>query len=104
MGFKDFSAGEVLTAADVDNFLMRQTVMVFDDSTARGSALGTLTTEGMVTFLKDSGSLEFFDGSSFEPVSDPVLTQGEAGQYLESLGTAGARWENFINPLMLLGV
>lgn len=104
MPFKDFTVGQALTSAEVDNFLMRQTVMVFDDATARDTALAGLLTEGMHTFLKDVNSLEFFNGSEFEPVSDPVLSEGEPGQYLESNGQNGSRWENFISPLMLLGV
>ena len=72
MGFKDFAAGEVLTASDVDNFLMRQTVMVFDDSAARGSALGTLVTEGMVTYLKDRDEIQVNDGTSFNSISPQI--------------------------------
>jgi FlaG/FlaF family flagellin (archaellin) len=55
-GRKGFVAGEILTAADVNSFLMDQSVMVFDDSTARGSAIPT-PSEGMVTYLKDSDQL-----------------------------------------------
>jgi len=104
MPFKDFTVGQVLTSAEVDTFLMRQAVMVFDDATARTTALGTLVTEGMLTYLKDTDSLEYYSGAAFESVSAPVLSQGEPGQYLESIGAAGANWENFINPLLLLGV
>ena len=56
-GFKDFQAGEVLTAVDVDTYLMQQTVMVFASSGARGSAIGT-PTEGMFSYLKDTDALE----------------------------------------------
>jgi len=104
MPFKDFTVGQVLTSAEVDNFLMKQSVMVFDDEADRTSQLGTFVGEGMLTYLKNTDSLEYYSGAAFEPVSDPVLSQGEPGQYLESLGTAGANWENFINPLLLLGV
>ena len=63
-GRKNFVAGEILTAADVNSFLMDQSVMVFDDSAARTTAIPT-PTEGMVTYLKDSNSVEVFDGSAF---------------------------------------
>jgi len=70
LAFKDFSAGDILTAADVDNYLMRQSVMVFANSTARGSALGTaIVTEGMVTYLADgtgSQAVEYYNGTSWQ--------------------------------------
>ena len=34
-GFKTFASGDVLTASDVQTFIMEQQVMVFADSTAR---------------------------------------------------------------------
>ena len=70
MAFKDFSAGDILTAVDVDNYLMRQSVMVFAGTAARGSALGTaIVTEGMVTYLTDgvgSQAVEYYNGSSWQ--------------------------------------
>ena len=69
MGFKDFEVGEVLTACDVDNFLMRQTVMVFDDAAARTTALSAVLTEGMVTYLKDTNAVEVYDGTAFTTIS-----------------------------------
>ena len=66
-GRKNFVAGEILTAADVNSFLMDQSVMVFDDSAARTTAIPT-PTEGMVTYRKDDSRLEVFDGSAFGPV------------------------------------
>jgi hypothetical protein len=51
-----FTAGEILTAANM-NDLSDQTVMVFDDSAARGSAIPS-PSEGMVTYLKDTDALE----------------------------------------------
>ena len=50
-----FVAGQILTAAEM-NVVSDQTVMVFDDSAARGSAIPT-PSEGMVTYLKDSDQL-----------------------------------------------
>jgi hypothetical protein len=61
---KVFTAGEVLSASNVNSFLMNQTVMTFDGSAARSSAIGTAT-EGMVTWLNDSNSLEVFDGTQW---------------------------------------
>lgn len=91
MPFKDFAAGDILTAADVDDYLMRQAVMTFDDSTARGTALGTaVITEGMVTYLKDTDALEFWDGSSWQGVTNPGdITAVTAGTALSGGGSTG---------------
>ncbi len=70
-GRKTFTAGEILTSADVNSFLMDQTVMVFDDDTARGSAIPS-PSEGMTTYLKDQDAVEFFDGSQFRRVGGLV--------------------------------
>ena len=61
---KVFTSGEVLSASDVNNFLMNQMVQTFAGTAARGSAIGTAT-EGMLTYLADSNTFEYFDGSSF---------------------------------------
>jgi hypothetical protein len=64
---KTFTAGEVLAAADVNTFLMDQSVMTFADSDARGSAIGTAT-EGMLTYLEDTNAYEYWDGTAYEPL------------------------------------
>ena len=58
-GRKVFTAGEVLSAANVMDFLMDQSVMVFAGSAARGSSIGTAT-EGMVSYLTDTNRIEVF--------------------------------------------
>jgi hypothetical protein len=82
MPFKDFSAGDILTAADVDNFLMRQTVMVFADSTARASALGTaIVTEGMVAYTANNDLLQYYTGTVWANLVD-------TSTFLTASGTA----------------
>jgi len=65
---KTFQPAEVLLAADVNTFLMNQSVMVFDDATARTAALPS-PEQGMVTFLKDTNVLEAWFGSFWSQVS-----------------------------------
>ena len=64
-GYKDFEAGNVLAAADVDGYLMRQTVMTFASSAARDTALSAVLDEGMVAYLEDSDLITFYNGSAW---------------------------------------
>lgn len=64
LGRKIFNSGDILLASEVQGFLQDQMIMVFDDSAARGSAIAS-PTEGMVTYLKDTNTIEFFDGDNF---------------------------------------
>jgi len=65
---KVFDAGEVLSATDVNNFLMNQMVMTFAGTAARGSAIPS-PTEGMLTYLADTDKFEFFNGTTFLPLN-----------------------------------
>ena len=65
-GRKTFTAGEVLQAADVNDFLMDQSVMVFAGTAARGSAIPS-PTEGMVTYRSDDDVVEVYT-TDWEPV------------------------------------
>ena len=73
-GRKNFVAGEILTAADVNSFLMDQSVMVFDDLAARGSAIPS-PSEGMVTYLKSDDQVTVFDGAAYKPVGGLVAVK-----------------------------
>lgn len=71
-GFRTFAVGEVLTANNVNTYLMQQSVMVFADASARSTAI-TSPSEGMVTYLSDSNSLWYYSGSAWvEIVTDPL--------------------------------
>jgi hypothetical protein len=66
--------GEVLTAANVDDFLMKQSVQKYADAAARDSALGTAVAggnalrEGMVAYLDDEDGLQYYGGTAWENV------------------------------------
>ena len=64
LGRKVFTAGDVLTASDVQNYLMDQTVMNFAGTAARSSAIAT-PTQGMVTYRDDTDNLEVYNGTSW---------------------------------------
>jgi hypothetical protein len=76
LGFRTFTAGEVLTASNVQNYLQDQAVMVFAGSAARSSAIGTANfAEGMVSYLKDTDRVESYNGTNWVSVA-PTSTQG----------------------------
>jgi hypothetical protein len=61
---KVFDSGEVLSASNVNEFLMDQMVQTFAGTAARGSAIGTAT-EGMLTYLADSNTFEYWNGTAY---------------------------------------
>ena len=61
-GFKSFADGNVLTASEVNTFMMEQQIMVFASAAARDAAI-TSPSEGMFAFLKDTDKLTVFKTS-----------------------------------------
>jgi hypothetical protein len=64
LGFIEFSTGDVLSAAAANGYLASQTVMVFADAAARTAAI-TTPYEGMISYLKDTNSTEYYSGSAW---------------------------------------
>ena len=111
MAFKTFANGFPLPASDLNNFLMKQSVIVFADEAARTAALSS-PTEGMVTYLEDDNELYKWTGASWVNIAapSPVTTEGDliigdaggaetrlpigaAGKILTANGTT-ATWED----------
>jgi hypothetical protein len=69
-GRKTFVGGDILLASEVNGFLMDQAVMVFDNASARTSAIPS-PDEGMVTYLKDTDALEKRTASAWVSVDTP---------------------------------
>ena len=63
LGFKTFTTGEVLTAADVNGYLM-QGILVFATEAARNSAI-TSPQEGQFAFTKDTNTTWYYTGSAW---------------------------------------
>lgn len=89
-GYKLFNTGDVLTAAQVNTYLMQQTVMVFADSSARTTALSGVLAEGMISYLKDTNAVEVYDGSSWVASDDPNAIQNSIVDAKGDLITATA--------------
>ena len=67
LGRQVFTAGEVLTAADVNGYLMDQAVMVFANIAARTSAISS-PSDGMMSYLVDLAQVYLYDGSAWVAV------------------------------------
>ena len=82
-GYRTFSAGEVLTASNVQTYLMDQAIPVFADATARDAAI-TSPAEGQFAFLKDTDAFQVYTGSAW-------------------VAAGGAGGGGFENTFMLMG-
>jgi len=91
LGYKDFTVGQVLTSAEVDGYLMQQTIMVFASSAARTSALSAVLAEGMFSYLTDTNATQYYDGAAWVDISNPGdITAVTAGTGLSGGGTSGS--------------
>jgi len=101
-GSKNWSAGDVLNAADVNSILADQVVMVFANSTARDAAFGgagepTLA-EGMFCYLTGSNELQYYNGSAWQPAVglNPTATGTFSGATSFSVdGCFTATWAHY---------
>jgi hypothetical protein len=87
-GFKTFVTGEVLTAGDVNGYLM-QGINVFATTTARDAAI-TAPAEGQFAFTKDTNSLWYYDGAAWVASGAAGDIEGvTAGVGISGGGTSG---------------
>lgn len=81
-GFKTFNTGDVLTASDVNGYLM-QGIWVFANAAARDAAV-TSPQEGNSCYLKDTDVIQVYSGSSWVTKSggsSPLTTKGDLYTY-----------------------
>ena len=91
-GFKTFTTGEVLTAGDVNGYLM-QGVLVFASAAARDAAI-TSPEEGQFAYLKDTNVTTYYTGSAWTNLDttgmvNPMTTTGDT--IYSSSGSTPAR-------------
>ena len=91
-GFKTFATGDVLSAADVNGYLM-QGVLVFADSAERDAEI-TSPEEGQFAYLKDTNVTTYYTGSTWANLdttgmTNPMTTTGDV--IYSSSGSTPAR-------------
>ena len=91
-GFKTFNTGDVLSATDVNGYLM-QGVLVFASATARDAAI-TSPQEGQFAYLKDTNTTTYYTGSAWTNLDttgmvNPMTTTGDT--IYSSSGSTPAR-------------
>lgn len=74
MAFKQFGAGDVLTAADLNTYLMNQSVITCTSASRPGSPV-----EGMCIFETDTDLVRFWNGSAWVTVLH--VGPGKVGTY-----------------------
>ena len=100
-GVKLFNSGEVLTAAQLNQFIMDQTVTRFPDTAARDLAFGGANqpqlSEGRICYIDDSNKIQFYDGIQWQDsdqfvVGDGAITEAKlaAGAVTSSKIASGA--------------
>jgi hypothetical protein len=88
LGFKTFTTGEVLTAADTNGYLM-QGVLVFADAAARDAAI-TSPQEGQFAYTKDVNGLWYYDSAAWVASGATGDIEGvTAGTGISGGGTSG---------------
>jgi hypothetical protein len=73
-GYKNWAAGNVLTAADLEDYTVLQSAMRFASAAARDSALASVLTEGLIAYLIATNTYTIYTGSAWSTIG-PVHGQ-----------------------------
>ena len=86
-GWKEYSTGDLISATEFQTFVQDQVIQVYNNASARDTALGTNDAEGMFCFLKDNSAgsdgsgtseLQFYNGSAWVAfVGDGDITESQ---------------------------
>jgi hypothetical protein len=86
-GYRTFASGEVLTANNVQTYLMDQAVQVYAGTAARASAVPS-PSAGMVAYSTATG-LQVFDGSAWVNVGGVGYGEATGGQSTATITVGG---------------
>ena len=79
-GYRLYTTGDVLTAAQVQYNLQNQTIMYFANAAARDAALGVgVVQEGMFAYLADTNTTVYYDGAAWQSFGTGDVTGLTAG-------------------------
>lgn len=96
-GFKTFNTGDVLSASDVNGYLM-QGIWVFANATARDAAV-TSPQEGNSCYLKDTDVIQVYSGSAWVTKSggsSPLTTKGDLYTYSTTDARLGVGTDGYL--------
>jgi hypothetical protein len=122
-GFKDFADGNYFTAAEVDGYLMRQSIPRFTDTATLLTQLGSgIREKGMLAWADDTETLYMYSGtgSTWVPVfsteknygpatwtgstTNPVKGNGvEIAKYWVAGGMVNAHWKFTLGTTTTIG-
>jgi len=90
-GYRLYTTGDVLTAAQVQNNLQNQTIMFFASAATRdaNTALTAALTEGMFCYLADTNTVEFYTGSAWTGFATGDITAITAGDGITVVNGTG---------------
>jgi len=80
MAYKTFQNGYPLPASDLNDYLMKQSVIVFASSAARTADIPT-PIEGMITYLEDTNRAEVYNGSAWVEITSNGLSEQTGTTY-----------------------
>jgi len=79
-GYRLYTTGDVLTAAQVQYNLQNQTIMYFANAAARDAALAVgVVQEGMFAYLADTNTTVYYDGAAWQSFGTGDVTGLTAG-------------------------
>jgi hypothetical protein len=87
-GWRTFTSGAVLTAAQVQTYLQDQVVQVYASTSARTAALGTSVSAGMVSFITGTEGLDVYTHGSWTGLNYSTVQNGTVAAYTATANDA----------------